>query len=98
MIEKPKLPYVPIPKPYPTWGMNLGVRIGSEFSGLIAAALALYSAWAHVLAPSGPTPHPVMSAVWFFYLSFFIYASFSAGAFVGALVGAAVDKARGAWD
>lgn len=98
MQEKQKLPYIPASKPYPTQGMILGVRLGSEAAGLLAALLALYSSWAHVLSSTGPAPHLVMSAVWFFYLSLFIYVSYSAGAFAGALVGAAMDKARGEWD
>jgi len=100
MRKKPKLHYIPAPtlKPYPTRGMIAGLRVGSEVAGLWAAALALYSSWAHVLDPTGPAPHLVMSAVWFFYLSLFIYVSYSAGAFAGALIGAGVDKVKGNWD
>jgi hypothetical protein len=98
MREKPKLPYIPKLKPYPTRGMTLGVRLGSELAGVIAAGLALYSTWIHVFSPSGPGPHPILSAVWFFYLTFFVSVCYSAGGFTGALVGAAVDKARGEWE
>lgn len=98
MREKPKLPYIPQPKPYPTGGMTLGVRLGSQVLGGGALLIALYSAWVHVIAAAGPTPHPVMQLTWTFYLAFLVYTGFLAGAFAGALVGAAVDRLRGEWE
>ena len=98
MREKPKLPYSPKPKPYPTRGMTLGLQIGSQIAGTLAALIAIYSVWAHLLVQSAPSPHPVMQLTWLFYLAFFIYTGFTAGAFAGVLVGAAVDKMRGEWE